>query len=208
MQKIPKFTSTGGAEKGLNIKAKLGDGAIISEMGGRGRMTVADERNTSRVEIRDGEIYILETKNIDKAHDFIMNYIAENDKNNSKYLVNIFTRHMPVVNGLYKEAKGVCGNVFEISTVSGKNRISPASLGYIKHTISSTAFTEKKPLFVIDCIDVLAMYTDKGKVEAMLEELRDIVTATKGLGFIIIDPATYDEKELAQIRRFKTTIKI
>lgn len=207
MQKIP-FAGEG-PQKELNTETKSIPLESLPNKGGLDGMKGKSENlDDSHIEIREGEIYILETKHVERAHEFIMKYIAENDKNNSKYLVNIFTRHMPVVNGLYKDEKGICGNVYEITTVSGKNRISPASIGYIKHTISSTAFAEKKPLFVIDCIDIMAMYADKEKVNAMLEELRDIITATKGLGFIIIDPTTYEERELAQIRRFKISIKI
>ncbi|MCX8174271.1 MAG: DUF835 domain-containing protein [Thermoplasmata archaeon] len=208
MREIPAHTLHG-TEKGLNMEIKSPHAVQAhAKEAPEGMGAETGDVASSRVEIREGEVYLLETKNLDKAHDFIMKYIAENDKNNAKYLVNIFTRHMPVVNGIYREAKGICGNVFEISTVSGKNRISPASLGYIKHTVTSTAFAEKKPFFVIDCIDVLAMYADKEKVGAMLEELRDTITATGGLGFVIIDPDTYDEKELAQLRRFKTAIRI
>ncbi|MEM4161056.1 MAG: DUF835 domain-containing protein [Thermoplasmata archaeon] len=159
------------------------------------------------VEIREGEVYVVETKSLDKAHDFIGRYIQVQDRENKKYIVNIFTRHMPVVNGHYKNV-GVCGNVYEISTLTGKNRISPASLSYIKHMVSSSAFGEKKPLFVIDCIDVMGMYTEERKIWAFLEELRDIVTDRKGIGFMIIDPATYDERQLAQLKRFKSTIRL
>lgn len=196
-------------EKGLNTKIKSGTTAVINENGELDKMRMdAGDGATPQVGIREGEFYIVETKNVDKAHELIMNYIAENDKENSKYMVNIFTRHMPVVCGQYREAKGIGGNVFEISTMGGKNRISPASLGYIKHIILSTASGNKKPIFVIDCIDIMAMFADKEKVRVFLEELRDIITAGNGIGFVIIDPTTYDDKELAQLRRFKNTIKV
>jgi len=166
------------------------------------RMQYTDDEISGGAEIKEGEVYIVESRNLDKAHQFILNYISS--KNPEEYSINIFTRHTPVINGFYKSLNA---NIYEISTMSGKNRISPGSISYLKHIVhSSTA--QKKPIFVVDCIDILSMFSGKEKVYAAIEELRDIVTATKGIGFIILDQTTYEERELNQIKRFKKVIRI
>ncbi|MGC8913374.1 MAG: DUF835 domain-containing protein [Thermoplasmata archaeon] len=200
-QQIPNTPNLIAQKEAIAEPLKAIEGFVVREdTGGRENMEV----------FCHSDLYLVETNDLEKAHNFIRKVIGLLDKSGESYAVSIFARHLPVVKKItYNPSnyKNLTLNVYEVSTMSGKNRVAPASAGFIKHTVASTSLN-RKPVVVIDCIDTMALYLTTQQLNSFLEELRDLITATEGLGFIIIDPSIYDEKELTQMRRFKSVIKI
>jgi len=161
----------------------------------------------ANLSIRHGEVYIIETKNINRAEEFLRRIFHELDGNNEKYTLCLYTRHMGFKAEDFAQLKNLRVNAYQISTMSGKNIISPASLGFIKHTITDVARGEK-PVVVIDCMDTLLLYSDYTTFNRFIEEILDITRAHQGISFFIIDPDTFEEKQLDKLRKFKSVIRV
>jgi hypothetical protein len=81
-------------------------------------------------------------------------------------------------------------------------RIGPEELDHIIVTISDFFAQSKNAVAVLDGLEYISLFTDFRSLNIFLEDLNDLVMASRSILLIPIDPRLFDPCQLARLRRF------
>ncbi|TFG56788.1 MAG: DUF835 domain-containing protein [Methanomassiliicoccus sp.] len=141
-----------------------------------------------------GRIYIIINERLDKTLSLI-NGMASAGKD----IICVSRMHPEMLRGLYP--------LQEIRSLwlseSGKSpRISPDQLDQIVEEISNFVQERKNAVAVLDGLEYISLFTDFRSLNIFLEELNDVVMASRSILLIPVDPRLFDPCQLARLRRY------
>ncbi|MCX6651545.1 MAG: DUF835 domain-containing protein [Methanomassiliicoccales archaeon] len=89
-----------------------------------------------------------------------------------------------------------------LSQTGISRRISPEHLDRIVREIAEFVSQRKNAAAVLDGLEYISLFTDFRSLNIFLEELNDVVMASRSILLIPIDPRLFDPCQLARLRRF------
>jgi hypothetical protein len=93
-----------------------------------------------------------------------------------------------------------------LSERNGANNISPNQLHRITQRIASFLIGKKNAVILLDGIEYLCLFNDFVKVQMFLEQLNDMVMASKAIMLVPIDPVSLDPRSMAKLRRYAEVV--
>lgn len=85
-----------------------------------------------------------------------------------------------------------------LSGCKGKDIISPKSLGQMVKIVKADA-KAGKPVVFLDGLEYLLLWNEMNKVISALEEIQEVLAATKGTMVICFDPLTLEQNDLKRL---------
>jgi len=85
-------------------------------------------------------------------------------------------------------------------------RISPEQLDRIVREIADFVEPRKNAAAVLDGLEYISLFTDFRSLNIFLEELNDVIMASRSILLIPVDPRLFDPCQLARLRRFAEII--
>ncbi len=93
-------------------------------------------------------------------------------------------------------------NAVWLSQTGNGPRISPEDLDQVVLVISEFLSQRSNAVAVLDGLEYISLFTDFRSLNIFLEELNDMVIASRSILLIPVDPRLFDPCQLARLRRF------
>jgi hypothetical protein len=94
-----------------------------------------------------------------------------------------------------------------LSRTGNSPRISPDQLDEVVQEISDYVCPRRNAVAVLDGLEYISLYTDFRSLNIFLEELNDVVMASRSILLIPVDPRLFDPCQLARLRRFAEILR-
>lgn len=94
-----------------------------------------------------------------------------------------------------------------LSETGNGPRVSPDHLEKIVEEISDFVSARKNAAAVLDGLEYISLFTDFRTLNIFLEELNDVVMASRAILLIPVDPRLFDPCQLARLRRFAEILR-
>ena len=141
-----------------------------------------------------GRIYMIINERLDKTLSLI-NGMASAGKD----IICVSRMHPEMLRGRYplQEIHSLW-----LSESGNSPRISPDQLNQIVEEISNFVQERKNAVAVLDGLEYISLFTDFRSLNIFLEELNDVVMASRSILLIPVDPRLFDPCQLARLRRY------
>ncbi len=141
-----------------------------------------------------GRIYMIISDRLDKTLSLINGLASA-----GKEIICVSRIHPDLLRERYplQEIRGVW-----LSETGNGPRISPERLEKVVEEISEFVSSRKNAAAVLDGLEYISLFTDFRTLNIFLEELNDVVMASRSILLIPVDPRLFDPCQLARLRRF------
>ncbi len=145
-----------------------------------------------------GRIYIIMSERLDKTLSLI-NALASAGKE----IICVSRIHPYLLKERYPlhAIKGVW-----LSERGNGHCVSPDQLDRIVEVIADFVSSRRSAAAVLDGIEHISLFTDFRTLNIFLEELNDVIMASRAILLIPIDPRLFDPCQLARLRRYAETL--
>lgn len=147
----------------------------------------------STVSLGSGHCDLIKSKKADSSYRMFINEV----ENGSKGLM-ITNLHPNQVRERYGEIKA---SIMWLSGQPGQDRLDPAALTIIQHTMTDFLQKGEKTVVLLDGLDYLISENQLEKVLKMIYAIHDAVVVSGSKFIVPIDPLTISEKDLAFIEK-------
>lgn len=141
-----------------------------------------------------GRIYMVISDRLDKTLSLINGLASA-----GKEIICISRMHPGLLRERYplREIKGVW-----LSETGNGPRVSPDQLEKVVEEITVFVSSRKNAAAVLDGLEYISLFTDFRTLNIFLEDLNDVVMASRSILLIPVDPRLFDPCQLARLRRF------
>jgi hypothetical protein len=108
---------------------------------------------------------------------------------------------------LHEKLPDSCHTSMWLSEQKGENNLSPNQLPKIAHTIRDFLAGKKGAVILLEGIEYLSFYCGSDKVQMFLNEINDLVMATRSVLIIPLDPLSLDPRSLACLCRYSEIVQ-
>lgn len=117
----------------------------------------------------------------------------------------VVTREYPV--GLRDKYRLQVTPIIWLTESLGERRIAPTSLTVLTDTIMRFMESNPNSIVLIEGVEYLATFNELKKVLRMLDQLNETAWVTKSRLLLALNPAAFDQKDLALLERDRTVLK-
>lgn len=141
-----------------------------------------------------GRIYMIINERLDKTLSLINGLASA-----GKEIICVSRMHPDLLRERYplQEIRGVW-----LSETGNGPRLSPDQLEKVVEEVDGFVSTHKNAAAVLDGLEYISLFTDFRTLNIFLEELNDVVMASRSILLIPVDPRLFDPCQLARLRRF------
>jgi len=108
---------------------------------------------------------------------------------------------------LQERLAGGCQEALWLSERNGANNIAPDQLGRIINRVDGYLVGKKNAVVLLDGIEYLCLFNGFDRVQMFVEQLNDLVMASKAILIIPLDPLSLDQRSLARLRRHSEIVQ-
>jgi hypothetical protein len=145
-----------------------------------------------------GRIYLVFEKKTETTFRIVQDFVYSGSE-----MMCVTRCHPDVVNERFP---GKCTDSIWLSERSGPGNIPPDQLNRVIQRVGAFLVGRKNPVVLLDGVEYLSVFNDFSKVNMFLEELNDLVMASKAILFVPIDPQSLDPRSLARLRRYTEVV--
>jgi len=146
-----------------------------------------------------GRIYMVINERLDKTLSLISGLAST-----GKEIICVSRMHPDLLRERYplQDIKGVW-----LSETGSSPRLSPGQLEKVVEEINDFVSSRKNAAAVLDGLEYISLFTDFRTLNIFLEELNDVVMASRSILLIPVDPRLFDPCQLARLRRFAEILR-
>lgn len=146
-----------------------------------------------------GRIYMIINERLDKTLSLINGLASA-----GKEIICISRMHPDMLRERYPlhDIRGVW-----LSETGSGPRLSPGQLEKVVQEITDFVSSRRNAAAVLDGIEYISLFTDFRTLNIFLEELNDVVMASRSILLIPVDPRLFDPCQLARLRRFAEILR-
>ncbi len=165
---------------------------------GNGYSSVDVHSDYGKFTLDQGRIYIIMSERLDKTLSLI-NALASAGKE----IICVSRIHPDLLKERYPlhAIKGVW-----LSERGNDHCVSPDQLERVVEVIADFVSSRRNAAAVLDGIEHISLFTDFRTLNIFLEELNDVIMASRAILLIPIDPRLFDPCQLARLRRYAETL--
>ncbi|MBI0584169.1 MAG: DUF835 domain-containing protein [Methanomassiliicoccus sp.] len=145
-----------------------------------------------------GRVYLVCEKRMDKT----LRILQDFDYSGATTLC--VTRLHPDL--LQERMPGKCVESAWLSERVGTANIHPNQLHRIAQRIGTFLIGKRNAVVLLDGIEYLCLFNDFVKVQMFVEQVNDLIMASKAIMLIPLDPVSLDQRSLARLRRYAEVV--
>ena len=141
-----------------------------------------------------GRTYFVNERKMDKACQIVQDFIYSGSK-----VMCVSRMHPDLLQGRWP---GKRIDSLWLSERDGPNNVSPDQLSHIAQRIGAFLMGKRRGVILMDGIEYLCAFNDFPRVQMFLEQVNDMVMASRAILIVPIDPRSLEPRSLARLQRF------